>query len=126
MMSNSNYAADFDALLAICAEKRVAVQAIKSIARRRWESDDSSPRFSWYEPLRDPEALRRAVHYVMRKPGLFLNTSSDATLLRTTLEAASQANEATLGAEELSAEIEADVMRYGVEPLFIPGVAEGI
>lgn len=46
MMSNSNYAADFEALLAICAEERVAVQAIKSIARRRWEPDDSSPHYS--------------------------------------------------------------------------------
>ena len=126
MMSNPNYAADFDALLAICESRRVAVQTIKSIARRRWEPDDSTPRYSWYEPLREPAALRRAVQFVLRQPGLFLNTSSDATLLRTTLEAASEAGVGGLEALELTAEIEADVARYGVQPLFIPGVAEGI
>jgi len=50
-----------------------------------------SAKFSWYEPLRDREALRRAVFYVMSRPGLFLNTSSDTTILRDILEAASEA-----------------------------------
>ncbi len=66
------------------------------------------------------------MHFVLRQPGLFLNTSSDATLLRTTLEAASEGYVGSSGAEDLNAEIEADVTRYGVEPLFIEGVAEGI
>ena len=39
-------------------------------------------RFSWYEPLRDRDAIRRAVHFVLARPGLFLNSSSDATPAR--------------------------------------------
>jgi aryl-alcohol dehydrogenase-like predicted oxidoreductase len=127
MMNQPDYAADFDALVTHCQERGVAIQTIKSIARRRWEADDTTPHYSWYEPLRDPEAIRRAVHFVLRRPGLFLNTSSDATLLRTTLEAAAEhaATAGELGAEGLSAEIAADVTRHDIQPLFIPGL-EGI
>ena len=38
--------------------------------------------------MRDPDAIRRAVHFVLRRPGLFLNSSSDATLLPEVLAAA--------------------------------------
>src|SRR5262245_27174349 len=80
MMQSPEYASEFEALLALCHARGVAVQTIKSVARRRWEGD-TQPRFSWYEPLREPEAIRRAVHFVLGRPGLFLNTSSDATVL---------------------------------------------
>jgi aryl-alcohol dehydrogenase-like predicted oxidoreductase len=125
MMSQPDYEADFDALDSRCRELGVAIQTIKSIARRRWDADDASPRYSWYEPLRDPEAIRRAVHFVLRRPGLFLNTSSDATLLRTTLEAAEEANASDFRGETLSGDIASDVSRHGIEPLFVPGL-EGI
>jgi hypothetical protein len=98
----------------------VAVQTIKAIARRRWQ-DDAQPRYSWYEPIRDPDALRRSVHWVLRRPGLFLNTSSDATLLPLILEAA-EAFEA--GPDE--AEIAGDIGRLGIEPLFVRGESDRI
>ncbi len=125
MMSQPAYAADFEALLSVCRERGVAVQTIKSIARRRWEPDDASPRYSWYEPLRDPEAIRRATQFVLRRPGLFLNTSSDATLLRTVLDIAAGTESEDRSSEALAAELEADVAQQGIEPLFIPGV-EGL
>ena len=64
------------------------MQTIKSVARRRWRPEDADKRFSWYEPISDDDAIRRAVHYVLARPGIFLNTSSDATLLPIVLEAA--------------------------------------
>ena len=67
------------------------------------------------------DALRRAVHFVLSRPGLFVNTSSDATLLRDTLAIASVS--ATPPAR---AEMEADVARYAMEPLFIPGISDTI
>lgn len=115
------YAADFDALLALCVERGVAVQTIKSLARRRWPDDYAGPRFSWYEPLRDPAAIRRAVHFVLARPGLFLNTSSDATLLETTLDAAAEPLEAPPAAA-----LERDVDTHAMRPLFIAGVAETV
>jgi hypothetical protein len=55
------------------------------------------------------------------RPGIFLNTSSDATLLRTTLEAASQV--AVVPTEKA---LEGDVARFEMKRLFEPGVLEGV
>jgi aryl-alcohol dehydrogenase-like predicted oxidoreductase len=120
MLQDAAYRADFEALLERCRQNGVAVQTIKSVARRRW-TDDAGPRFSWYEPLRDPDAIRRAVHYVLRTPDLFLNTSSDATVLREILEAAAEA-----AAAPSDVVMRRDASRYGIEPLFIRGVSDGI
>jgi aryl-alcohol dehydrogenase-like predicted oxidoreductase len=115
MLQQPAYARYFEALVATCEERSVALQTIKSVARRRWQ-DDSARRFSWYEPLRDAEAVARAVRFVLARPGIFLNSSSDATLLRLTLEAASQPAPAP-DTEALAA----DVARYDMQPLFVPG-----
>ena len=120
MMGLEQYAKDVEGLLKACAERGVAPQTIKSAARRRWQDGDMR-KFSWYEPLRDRDALRRAVHFVMSRPGLFLNTSSDTTILRDLLDAAGEV--ATLPAR---ADLEADVAHYAMEPLFIPGVTDTI
>jgi aryl-alcohol dehydrogenase-like predicted oxidoreductase len=82
-----DYAADVEQLRRVCRERVVAVQTIKSLARRRWD-DPTQPHFSWYEPLEHGDALRRAVAFVLVQPDLFLNSSSDARLLRSTCEAA--------------------------------------
>ena len=121
MMRSPEYAADFEALLALCALRGVAVQTIKSVARRRWQEGDASQRFSWYEPIRDLEALRRAVHWVLARPGVFLNSSSDATLLEATLRAAAE-----LAPRPSDAEMSADAVRLGVEPLFVRDVSDRI
>jgi aryl-alcohol dehydrogenase-like predicted oxidoreductase len=120
MLRSPAYAADLEDLLACCRERGVAVQTIKSVARRRWQGEGER-RFSWYEPLRDPEAIRRGVHFVLARPGLFLNSSSDATLLDHILTAASETS--TPPAE---AALAADVARYAMEPLFVRGVSDGI
>ena len=112
MMSVDQYRADFEALLAVCEQRGVAVQTIKSVARRRWP-EGAGPRFSWYEPLADGDAVARAVRYVLGRPGLFLNSSSDARLLRPTLEAADAG-----GPPPADEEMAADVGRHEIEPLF--------
>jgi aryl-alcohol dehydrogenase-like predicted oxidoreductase len=119
MMRLPEYAADFERLVAICEERGVAVQTIKSVARRNWQ-DDSRRRFSWYEPLADEAAIRRAVHFVLSRPGVFLNTSSDATLLRHILNCASDVTPPS------PTELAADVVRFAMEPLFQPGVPDPI
>ncbi len=119
MLAQPEYAADFARLVATCRARGVAVQTIKSVARRRWRPGER--RYSWYEPLQDKEALRRAVHWVLAQPGLFLNTSSDATLLEATLEAAAQ-----VGPQPSDAAMQADVATFGMEPLFVRGVSDAI
>ena len=120
LLDNPAYRADVEELLALCAERDVAVQTIKSIARGRW-SDESAPHFSWYDPLTDPAAIARAVRFVLGNPQLFLNTTSDARLLPLLVDAATG---------ELSApsddEMRADVTEQGITPLFDGDVLERI
>jgi aryl-alcohol dehydrogenase-like predicted oxidoreductase len=120
LLRDEAYRADVEALLEVCLERGVAVQTIKAVARRRW-TDDESPHYSWYEPLADPDAIARAVRFVLGRPGLFLNSSSDARLLRTTLETAEAG-----GPAPTDAELETDVHAHGVQPLFDGGELERI
>ena len=84
----ADYASDVAELLEVCAERTVAVQTIKAIARRRWTAGDTAPHYAWYEPLPDGPALQRAVGFVLSDDQLFLNSSSDARLLPALLDAA--------------------------------------
>jgi len=121
MMAIPEYAADFERLGVLCRARGVAVQTIKAVARRRWRDDDTQRRFSWYEPLKDPDAVTRAVRFVLSRSELFLNSSSDATLLRLILDAA-----AHRGAAPGPDELEADVSRYAMHPLFVWGGSDAI
>jgi aryl-alcohol dehydrogenase-like predicted oxidoreductase len=118
MMAQPEYASDFERLAEMCAERKIALQTITSIARRRWVGVGGR-RFSWYEPMSDEDALRRGVQWVLSRPDIFLNTSSDGTLLRATLEAAS--TDADRPPDE---SMQGDVTRLGIEPLFVRGVSD--
>jgi aryl-alcohol dehydrogenase-like predicted oxidoreductase len=120
LMQNPDYAADFYQLIKVCQERGVAVQTIKSIARRRWREDDTQKRYSWYEPVKDPEILRRTVHWLLSHETVFLNTSSDATLLPLILQAASEFEDetTTIALDEL---LQADASQLEMEPIFLPG-----
>lgn len=120
MMAQPDYAADFEALAEVCAEREVALQTIKAVARRRWQ-DDEARKFSWYEPLRDPEDIAMLVAWVLDRPGTFLNSSSDATLLPDILRAAANRRECPAPAE-----IDELQVREKLEPLFSPGALESI
>lgn len=120
LIDNPAYRADVEELLALCAEREVAVQTIKSIARGRW-SDESIPHFSWYDPLTDPAAIARAVRFVLAHPQLFLNSSSDARLLAPIVDAAS----GDLSAPSTD-EMRADIVEHGITPLFDGEVLERI
>ncbi len=106
------YAADVERLRGVCVERGVAMQTIKSVARRRWD-DPGARRFSWYEPIPEGEALDRAVAFVLSQSDLFLNSSSDARLLQATCEAASGL--ATMPSPE---QLIRDREDLGITPLF--------
>ena len=113
MLRNPDYRSSVEQLLEVCAQRQVAVQTIKSIARRRWRPDSTRPHFAWYEPLPEGEALDRGVAYVLANPQLFLNTSSDATLLEAILAAAQGDHVAPSDAD-----LEADAAELDMMPLF--------
>jgi aryl-alcohol dehydrogenase-like predicted oxidoreductase len=122
LLDDPAYRSEVEAVLELCSAREVAVQTIKSVARRRWQ-DDSSPHFAWYEPLGDAGALGRADRSVLARPQLFLNSSSDARLLRPILDAASGAGPATAPSDH---EMRADVAAQGIRPLFDGAALERI
>ena len=89
VMQDPDYAAELESLMALCAERNVAVQTIKSIALRPW-LDRPHLRTTWYEPLEDQADIDHAVHWVLQRPGIFLNTVGDIHLLPKVLDAASR------------------------------------
>ena len=120
-LQEDRYRSEFEALYALCTEKGVAMQTIKSIALRRWRADDPEKRFSWYRPINEAEPMKRAIDYVLSRPDLFLNTSSDASLLEMLL---------SLSAEPVAAPddvaMAADAQSMGVEPLFVRDVSDDV
>src|SRR5262250_1736441 len=89
MAKNDRYRQSFEEVVAICRERDVAVQIIKSIARGPWATSDRT-HTTWYQPLEDQADIDRAVHWVLGMPGVFLNTAGDLTLLPRVLDAASR------------------------------------
>ncbi len=120
LLDNPAYRSDVEELLGVCAERNVAVQTIKSIARGRW-TDATTAHFSWYDPLTDPVAIGRAVRFVLSNPQLFLNTTSDARLLPSVVEAAS--GDLTRPTDD---EMRADIAAEGITPLFDGAALERI
>jgi aryl-alcohol dehydrogenase-like predicted oxidoreductase len=113
LMNDPTYRQDVATLLATCAERKVAVQTIKSVARRRW-ADDNGPRHSWYEPLNDAGAVERGVQWVLANSNVFLNSTSDATVLPLVLQAA----QAFSGNRPSDEAMEADIASFNMRPLF--------
>ena len=113
LIQNAQYAADFEELLALCQRRNVAVQTIKSITRAPW-GDNPHTAATWYEPLRDQPDVDRAVHWVLGRPGVFLNTVGDIHVLPRVLDAASRFERRPTD-EEMAAVVKAQSM----EPLFV-------
>src|SRR3954467_4490087 len=86
-MQDERYADRFEALAAVCAERRVALQTIKSLARRRWDGRAATAA-TWYEPLREQDEIDLAVHWVLGRPDAFLLTTGDVEILPLLLDAA--------------------------------------
>jgi aryl-alcohol dehydrogenase-like predicted oxidoreductase len=122
MMLEETYSREFEELYALCEEKGVAVQTIKAIAKRRWRDDDKSQRSSWYEPYRDDDVIERAVHFVLKRDRLFLNTTSDTTLLPKIFAAVESFSNGVV--DNLDAQVAADNAEG--EPLFVRGISDDV
>ena len=115
-MQNPYYAENFNALLATCQQRTIAVQTIKSIAYRPWLGRPHT-RAVWYEPLEDQQDIDMAVHWVLQRPGIFLNTVGDIHLLPRVLDAASRFQPGSPGPTDKEMQTLADRMR--MVPLFV-------
>src|SRR5881398_1985779 len=86
-MQDGRYAETFEALAGVCAERGVALQTIKSLARRSWDGRPHTAS-TWYEPLREQADIDLAVHWVLGRPDVFLCTTGDLEILPLLLDAA--------------------------------------
>jgi aryl-alcohol dehydrogenase-like predicted oxidoreductase len=107
------YAENFEALLATCRERVVAVQTIKSIALRPWSGREHK-NATWYEPLTATQDIDAAVWWVLGRPGIFLNTVGDVDLLPKVLDAASRFEH-----RPAESEMKSMLERAQAEPLFV-------
>jgi hypothetical protein len=111
-MRDERYAGDFEALVNVCAERSVAVQTIKAITLAPW-ADREQTAATWYEPLREQDDIDLAVHWVLGRLDVFLNTVGDVTILPQVLDAAERF--ATAPSDAAMAEL---LSRRQLVPLF--------
>jgi aryl-alcohol dehydrogenase-like predicted oxidoreductase len=88
-MQDDRYARTFEQLAVLCAERNVALQTIKSLARAPWEGREHTAA-TWYEPLTDQADIDLAVHWVLGNPQAFLITTGDVDVLPKLLDAAAR------------------------------------
>jgi aryl-alcohol dehydrogenase-like predicted oxidoreductase len=107
------YAENFEALAATCAERNVAIQTIKAIARAPWRGRERTTS-TWYQPMTEQRDIELALWWAMGRPGIFLNSPGDVGLLPRFLDAASR-----FETRPSEAEMQELVERVHPEPLFV-------
>jgi aryl-alcohol dehydrogenase-like predicted oxidoreductase len=107
-MQDPRYAKTFNHLAAMCAERNVALQTIKSLAYKPWEGRAHTAA-TWYEPLTEQADVDLAASWVLSNPQAFLITTGDVTVLPKLLDAAERAGTRP-GDEQMAA--------LGLAPLF--------
>jgi aryl-alcohol dehydrogenase-like predicted oxidoreductase len=111
-MRDESYAADFEALATVCRERGVAMQTIKAISLAPWNGRAQTAA-TWYEPLREQDDIDLAVHWVLGRVGVFLNTVGDVAILPNVLDAAER-----FEARPPDGELEGLLGRRELVPLF--------
>jgi predicted aldo/keto reductase-like oxidoreductase len=113
MMKNPTYKAGFEKVIEMCKARNVAIQTIKSITRRPYPTEKRTAS-TWYEPLTDQESIDKAVHWVLAREDIFLNTVGDIEILPKVLDAAER-YEAAPAEDDMQAMVE----QHAMEPLFV-------
>jgi predicted aldo/keto reductase-like oxidoreductase len=114
LMQNPRYAADFNELAGLCRKRNVAVQTIKSIARRPWGSRPKTYSTYFYEPLENQDAIDKAVHWSLGFQDSFLITAGDMQLLPKVLDAANRFEK-----RPSDTEMKAIVDESDMQPIFL-------
>lgn len=113
LYQNPQYRADFEALVAKCQERNVAVQTIKGVTRAPW-GDKEHWSATWYEPFSDQADIDLAVSWVIGRGYIFLNTAGDIHVLPKILDAASR-----FQGRPTDAQMEKLVKERDAAPLFV-------
>jgi aryl-alcohol dehydrogenase-like predicted oxidoreductase len=113
-VQDERYHREFEALATLCAERGVAVQTIKAIALAPWDGRPQTAS-TWYEPLTDPVDIEIAVHWVLGREGVFLNTVGDVRVLPHVLRAAASFD----GERPSDDRLQELLARRSLAPLFV-------
>ena len=89
LMQNAQYRSDFETLLGICKTKNIAVQLIKTNARRNY-GDAPRTHATWYLPFDTQPEVDLAIHWALGIAGVFINTSGDIHVLPKIIDAANR------------------------------------
>jgi aryl-alcohol dehydrogenase-like predicted oxidoreductase len=109
------YRENFDALQAVCRASGAAVQTIKSLAYRPWMGRERTTS-TWYQPLEQPDQIELAVHWALARPGIFVITTGDVTVLPNLLAAAERFDPAIATTDAAMQQL---VDSLQMEPLFV-------
>lgn len=112
-MQNPKYASHFSDLVETCLERKIAVQTIKSIARRPWTDQVKTCNTFFYEPFEDQDAIDKAVHWAMGLRNSFVITAGDLNLLPKMLDAADRFKE-----KPSDETMKAMIDEYDIQPIF--------
>jgi aryl-alcohol dehydrogenase-like predicted oxidoreductase len=112
-MQDSRYAADFNNLMVMCRERNLAIQTIKSIARRPWEDRQKTYNTYFYEPLEAQDAIDKSVHWALGLQDSFVISAGDIQLLPRMLTAAEHYK-----IPPAEAEMEAVVQDFNIQRIF--------
>ncbi|GHO90698.1 oxidoreductase [Reticulibacter mediterranei] len=114
-MQRSYYRENFNALVATCQQRNIAVQTIKSVAQRHWMGREKTTT-TWYQALETQADVDLAVHWALSRPEIFVITASDVVLAAKMLDAADRFNVSQVPTDEAMQQM---VERVGMEPLFV-------
>lgn len=103
---------DWRGLLKTAKEKQVGVYAIKSAAKRLWESEENHRYNTWYEPFDAAEEIRKSLWYTLSQDITSAVTPGELKLLPLMIEAANQFKPLSL---KLQKQYAAEASQY--EPL---------
>jgi aryl-alcohol dehydrogenase-like predicted oxidoreductase len=114
LMQNPRYATDLKSLVTVCRKRHVAIQTIKSIARRPWGGRPKTYNTYFYEPLNTQAAIDQAVHWVLGHRDIFVITAGDMRLLPKMLDAATRYE-----SRPSDAEMSTHVAKFDIQPIFV-------
>lgn len=112
-MQDLRYAAGFNELIEICRERTIAVQTIKSVARRPWKDQAKTFNTYFYEPLENQDAIEKSVHWALGLRDGFVITAGDIQLLPKMLDAAYRYEK-----PPSDAKMKEIVDEYDIQPIF--------
>jgi aryl-alcohol dehydrogenase-like predicted oxidoreductase len=90
---NPTYRAEYESLHAVCEDKNVAFQIIKTAQCGVWAEGEPRTNATWYKPFETQPDIDLATHWALAHSGVFINTISNINFLPMVIDAAKRFQE---------------------------------